>query len=295
MWDFPSLIGKAELYLQRAQEHPSQDEEFALWSLLGLEFLIRAPLAQVSPALLAAPDGDSILHAVDVGIQGEPKSIPAATVLRRLQHVITDFGKEREVDTLFLLGLRNAELHTGSAVLATTTTEDWLPPFIRVAEVICGHLGMLVDDLVGEEVANLGRELVDAQDKRLEQMVRTRIDSAKDFYQHLKPEEVTARVLNQPSKGNLTHELISCPACSQKAAVTLRRGRTLSERHDGNEFVSQVILVAQHLQCSACGLILEGPAEFKAAKLQQQYAKEERADVLDRLAYQYIDDDYGND
>lgn len=40
MWDYDSLLAKTQVYLQRAEDHPhANDDEFALWMLLGLEFL----------------------------------------------------------------------------------------------------------------------------------------------------------------------------------------------------------------------------------------------------------------
>jgi hypothetical protein len=64
MWDYDGLIGKARIYFERAEAvDEADDDAFAVWLLLGLEFLLRAPLAKVNPVLLADPNGDAILHA----------------------------------------------------------------------------------------------------------------------------------------------------------------------------------------------------------------------------------------
>jgi hypothetical protein len=41
MWGFDQFIAKARLYFQRAEDRDRYDEEFTLWLLLGLEFLLR--------------------------------------------------------------------------------------------------------------------------------------------------------------------------------------------------------------------------------------------------------------
>ena len=62
-WDPEALYLKAERYVQHMSALDSDDWEYALWSSLSLEFLARAALANVSPALLADTDKSwSSLH-----------------------------------------------------------------------------------------------------------------------------------------------------------------------------------------------------------------------------------------
>jgi hypothetical protein len=64
MWDDEEFLSKAKLYFVRGRDHPQvEDDVLALWLLLGLEFLLRAPLARVNPTLLADPNGESVMHA----------------------------------------------------------------------------------------------------------------------------------------------------------------------------------------------------------------------------------------
>ena len=51
-WNPESLYNKAVRYIQHISALDSDDWEYALWSSLALEFLARAALANVSPALL---------------------------------------------------------------------------------------------------------------------------------------------------------------------------------------------------------------------------------------------------
>src|SRR6476661_1227596 len=97
MWDFDSIYGKAQTYFARGAEHEhSDDDEFVIWHLLGFEFLLRMPLANLHPSLLAAPEGDSVLAANGIPTSNEPKSVPSHTVVSRLMQIVPNFSKERQ-------------------------------------------------------------------------------------------------------------------------------------------------------------------------------------------------------
>src|SRR5437870_3462073 len=113
MWSYDDFLAKAKLYMARAAQHDRADDEFALWLLLGLEFLLRAPLAQVHPTLLASPEGPSLLDAAGFSDPTrEPKSVAITTVLERLKVIVPSFSQQRFEDASFLINLRNAEVHT---------------------------------------------------------------------------------------------------------------------------------------------------------------------------------------
>src|SRR5207249_4871923 len=71
--------------------------------------------------------------------------------------------------------------------------DQWLPHFTRVVEVLCRHLGLDVMGMVGAELIDQGRALVDSADKRLEHEVAERIAEARAFFGRLRPDEVEAR------------------------------------------------------------------------------------------------------
>lgn len=296
MWDYASLIGKAELYFSRAEAHPrAEDDEFALWLLLGMEFLLRAPLANAHPSLLAAPEGHSILHAIGIKYDRDPKSIPTHSAIERLTHVVPAFDNDRQEEARSLTALRNTELHTGAAAVASVKHEIWLPKFMRVAEVIAAHLELDVDALVGEGVAALGRTLVDADDKRVKRDIEERITARKAFYEGLSPEEIEGRRWSVLTFLPDNIEAVNCPACSEQAPLDLTTTRVTSETVIDDEFVREVIMVAKQLLCQVCGLELSGPAEVAYAGLNQQYFRQTSESFYDRFIQDYVADDYGND
>jgi hypothetical protein len=299
MWDYDGLIGKARVYFERAEEVAEADDDaFAVWLLLGLEFLLRAPLAKVNPVLLADPSGEAILHAA--GFPGDPdgkdpKSIQVTTVISRLRRIVDGFTADRENDATILTGLRNRELHTSEAALASVEVSRWLPRFTRVAEVICAHLGLDPTSVVGKEVMQHGRALVDAQDKKLAHEVATRIATAKAFTEQLNQTELHDRQEAARTAFDYEDELVVCPACGFKAVLKLQTIRTTNERFEDGDILSDVIRVANGLDCSVCGLKLGSTAEISAAGLPQQHNYTKAETIEDRFLSSYEPDDYGND
>ena len=264
--------------------------------LLGAEFLLRAPLARLSPALLATPDGPSILHAVGVqDPKGDPKSIPLKTVIERLQKIAPEtFTVQRAEDAGWLANLRNAELHTSYAALAGVPTEKWLPRFVRVVEALARHLGETVEQLLSKEVLEQGRALIDAADKRLTAEVARRIAEHRARYEQLLPEERERRLASLLFSGSTI--TASCPACSNDGWVTLQVVRSTAGRLVEDELVYDRISTATSFSCTVCELVLRGSDEIAAAALQQEYTHRLSESIADRYgADDVIDYDYGND
>jgi hypothetical protein len=304
MWSYDALLGKAGAYFNRAEEHPRADGEvFALWLLLGLEFLLRAPLARVHPTLLADPDGTAMLHAAGFPPKPaqpgakppkDPKSIATHTVISRLGVVIEEFTKERQDEATFLTNLRNRELHTGDAALSLDSSV-WLPRFTRVTTVVCEHLDLEPSDLLGTEIVQLGQQLVDDEDKRLEHEVRKRIEACAATFAGLSDDLVSARraAARPGDKGILDH-VVECPACQSRVWPSLEAVRRTNERIESYGIYADVISVATGFSCGVCSLVLNGTAEIKSAGLPQQYTHEEEETFEQRFLDTY-EPDYGND
>ncbi|MDP9821051.1 hypothetical protein [Nocardioides massiliensis] len=298
MWDYEDMLGKARAYFVRAAEHEqTDDDEFVIWHLLGLEFLLRAPLAKIHPSLLAAPEGDSLLAANGLPSKKEPMSVPTHTVLSRLTQIVPGFIEDRVEESKLLMGFRNAELHTAEATAANLSNDVWLPKLLRVANVICDHLDLPVDDVLADDVVELARQLVDQEDKKLAHEVVKKIEFATAFLAGLSEEERQARTPATPTGwGSYTHS-IQCPACTTLNAITLQFVRNAAEhlRSDGAGWERQVVYVATGYSCPVCSLQLNTTAEVVAAGLPQQFIDEEFEEFEDRYMSALVDDDYGND
>lgn len=300
MWDFDSIYGKAQTYFARGAEHDrSDDDEFVIWHLLGFEFLLRAPLARLHPSLLAAPEGDSVLAANGVITSNEPKSVPSHTVLARLMHIVPDFTKERHHDSTVLLNLRNVELHTGEAAVGNISNELWLPKLLRVADVICAHLLVELNDVLGADVVELGRSLVDLEDKKLAHEVAARIEGARAFLSKLTALEVESRTPAAPTipvwARRQFEPTVTCPACGTVGTIEVEQVRATGERLVDDLLVRDVIYVASSFECPVCSLGLASTAEIVAAGLPQQFTETESEDLSERFQQDVMDYDYGND
>ncbi|MEU8050938.1 hypothetical protein [Micromonospora haikouensis] len=279
VWHYEGFVDKARLYFDRAAEHDEADDEFALWLLLGMEFLLRAPLAKVHPSLLAAPEGDSILHAAGViKTSSQPRSIPAKMVIDRLKYVISDFGDDRQRDALYLANLRNGELHSGEPVLARIPDDLWLPRFLSVVEAVCGHLRLPAEMLVSEDILRHARALRVEVDKALERRVQDLISKSRYFFERLTFKEAEDRKnafsLRVPPLGGKERG-VACPACRNRGDLLIVPGRTTRSRfHEaGNEFVYSVVYVAQSFECPVCGLLLSDTAMVRAAGIERVHVE----------------------
>jgi len=329
MWEYQEFVAKAQLYFSRAEQHPRvlEDDSSTLWLLLGLEFLMRAPLAKIHPTLLADPNGDSIMHAAGFGSPegGALKSVPAHTVIKRLGMIIPGFNKEIREYATQLTGMRNEELHTSSSALAVDVTA-WFPQFTRVVEVLCEHLELDADDVVGAEIMRHGRSLTGESDKRLEQEIRRRINEAKSFYAKLKPEEISARrakviglsrdgifsslalpkdvrdsISSMPklpqdlSQSQSQVLVVDCPACGENAILGMTPVRRTNERIEDDEILHDVVYIAESLSCMVCDLRLESIAELRVAQIQLQYVDTIYETLAERYDVYDFEPDYGND
>jgi hypothetical protein len=251
------------------------------------------PLGENPPCLGADPSGPSLLHAFGVVTTAQPKTILAGTTIERLQVVIPEF-KELAGDANFLSNVRNAELHSSSAALASLEIADWLPKFTRVAEVVCRHIGCDVEDVVGSAIVGQGRMLVGEEDRKILAEVRQRIAAAQRFLAGLTGDELAARKA-AGTPPSFPSEAVTCPACDHSIRVRVEEVRATNPRLDEDgDFVHDVVSVAVALNCHVCGLTLKSTAEIRAAGLRQQYTRSEIETIHDRYWADY-EPDYGND
>lgn len=294
MWDHEAYLAKAQAYFTRAAQNPNGDE-FIVWGILGVELLARAALAKVSPSLNAAMDGPSLLDSLGYPDPNgkQAKSIPMHTVLTRLPVVVVGFTPDRVAEFEYLMELRNAELHTATVRLDEPVS-NWLPKLVRAIAPLAIHLGVSVEDLLGGEVAELGQSYVDADDKKVLQEVRTRINAAREFWGRLTSDEQAARVpMTRCASGGRVQK---CPGCS--CPMTLDASAIRSSRSyidDDNDRVQKVEYVITGGVCQACGLELRSTAEVRSAGLAQAFHEIEVEEVYAEREPDYVDDDYGND
>jgi hypothetical protein len=295
VWAYDDFIAKAKLYFRRANEHDRVDEEFSIWLLLGLEFILRAPLAKANPVLLAIPEGPSILHAAGFDVPNStPKSVPYKTVCDRLKVIAPDFSGVYD-DAMYLANVRNEELHTSTATLANLENSAWMPKFLRVMETLAKHLEMDLEDFIDSSITEHARSLADAEDAKLKRAIEQKIKAARDFFEKLLPAEVQQRRTSQKVEFGL-FEQVNCPACNEKAKVRMKSVRSTRERLEESSILTEEIGVGVGFDCAVCGLSLIGVPELRAASLPTEQIWHWEEAASDRFEADRFDDvDYGND
>ena len=95
IWDSERYWQKSKAYMQIATQGERGSWERSFWRALGLEFLLRAALTKIHPALNADPqnEGLNLLYAFGIPVKGEPRSIPIHAVTARLERIIERFQK----------------------------------------------------------------------------------------------------------------------------------------------------------------------------------------------------------
>lgn len=297
MWDYDGFIGKAKLYFTRGAEHEhSDDDEFTIWHLLGFEFLLRAPLAKLHPSLLAATnDNDSLLAANGVTTPKDPKSVTSGVVIDRLARIVPEFAGGAVADSLFLMNLRNAELHASNAAVSEVSNDVWLPKLVRVVKIICRQLTIDPQDILDDDVVKLGERLLDEADKKVAHEVNLKTKAAQGFLHKLRQDEIDARVAAAKPTGlewftrQRTTATVKCPACEHEVYAPKTYVRSAREHLDGDTVIRDEIYLIDELKCHICGLELLTAPELVAAQVPQQVTEQEHESLDER--YQ-VEPDY---
>lgn len=223
-WSRDSLWNKGKTYITRAFEEDRKSEMFPFLASLGLEFLGRAALANVHPALLADPqDGRNILYAFGFPATARPMSIPAATVYSRLKFVIPEFSEDDLTFCTKMANLRNIEVHTGAFAFANLPSGEWVIPFYRIIDKIVTSLGSTLEDALGRKHAKQVSAAIDKAAQDVTKEVRERVGKIKGSLKVLNASEIAARRADhEPKFSSAAHKsgvglfARECPACASK-------------------------------------------------------------------------------
>lgn len=294
-WDPEALYLKAERYVQHMSALDSDDWEYALWSSLSLEFLARAALANVSPALLAETDKSwsSLYHALGFTPTEEkfaPKSIAISEVFRRLTAILPDFTKEHESFGIRHTGRRNAELHSGEPAFDGIKGSTWQPHFYQTCEILLASMGMTLQDFVGKDEATVAKKLVAAAADDSAKAVKGEVEAHRKVWLAKGEEERTtlgaqASVWATRQSGHR----VDCPACASRALVVGEPVSAPMQRLNDGEITETQEYLPNQFQCIACGLKIAGLSRLTVVGLGDRYKKTQ---IYDAAEYYAPEDDY---
>ncbi len=303
-WNYDSLWQKAKVYAERAMRERRDGPLFPFWCSLTLEFLARAALAKVHPALLADPRGDeSMLYAFNYPAK-QPKSVPMATVLTRCCVIVPNFTDNERKTALVLVERRNEELHTGHPAFDDLPTRLWLADFYRISKLILAHLDLSLEDLFGLEESFAAQQMIDAADEAVIAEARRLRGIAEAAFNALPEEErEQQRIIGTAeARRQVTAQsnLVICPACGAQALV---QGKVVTEsepRLEDEDIVRDFTILPTTLKCFSCRLELPTHGALHALELGGQFRGEQRVSAIDYYASEidaadYYEPDYGND
>ncbi|WP_111112663.1 hypothetical protein [Stenotrophomonas maltophilia] len=291
-WDPEALYLKAQRYVQHMGDLESDDWQYALWSGFSLEFLARAALANVSPALLAEADKGwgSLYHALGFNPIEErftPKSIAVSEVFRRIAAIFPSFTKEHESFGILHTGRRNAELHSGDPGFDGIKGSSWQPRFYQTSEALLSSMGMTLEDFLGIGEAKVARQLIAAAIDGSAKAVKGDVEAHSKVWRAKSEKErvmlgAQAAIWATRQAGHR----VECPACASQALVV---GEPVSPPvqilRDG-EIVEKQEHLPDQFECVACGLKIAGLSRLTVIGLGDRYKKTQTYDASEYYAPQ---------
>jgi hypothetical protein len=223
-WAQESLLKKAQRYAEDMLAQSRNDRQFNLLSTFVLEFLGRAALAKLSPALLADPkDWNNLYFSLGftpTATKFIPRSIPVSTVFDRLQAILPDFTPELHGFAAKHLTRRNEELHAGSNPFEVVEP-SWLASFYRTCHVLLSSMGESLELVFGSAESELAKKVIEASEDESAKAVLKAIHGHKTQWQ-TKPANERSKLANQASiwATRLSGHRAVCPACGSDALLT---------------------------------------------------------------------------
>ncbi|EMC9464669.1 MULTISPECIES: hypothetical protein [Pseudomonas] len=295
IWDPEALYLKAQRYVQHMSELDSDEWEYALWSGFSLEFLARAALANVSPALLAETDKNwaSLYHALGFNPTEErfsPKSIAISEVFKRLMAILPNFTKEHEAFGILHTGRRNSELHTGEPAFDGIKGSVWQPRFYQTCEILLSSVGMTLDDFFGKDEANVAMQLISAAADDSAKAVKGEVDAHRKVWE-AKSEKERTTLLAQASlrATRQAGHRVDCPACASPALIFGEPVSAPVQSLRDGEITEKQEYLPNLFECIACSLKISGLSRLTVVGLGDRYKKTQ---IYDAAEYYAPQDDY---
>jgi len=269
-WSKDTLLSKAQLYADEMNRFTSDDWQFGLFSSLSLEFLSRAALSNISPALLADHQNwRNIMYALG-GAPTAKKfsavSIGTKEVLARLTELLPSFTTEIAGFCSKHVERRNAELHTGEAAFIDAETSDWLPRFYKACSILLQSMEEKLSTMMPN--AQKAQEMIDSLDdataKAVEQEIRA---YAKVWSNKSDKEQKTATSQAETWATRQSGHRVNCPACKSTALLHGAPNGAVSTSIGDDEVIQRQTMLPSAFECIACQLKIGGYSKLTACGL----------------------------
>jgi hypothetical protein len=251
---------------------------------LTLEFLLRATLANYSPALLAdTKDVNNLYSAVGIkpkAARFSPKSIGTKEVIDRLNAIVMEFISEFSGFCHRHTTQRNGKLHSGQTAFEGIKHSTWLPLYYQTCKVLVVELGRSLADIFGKEEAKTAEKLIVALADKAAKVVKATIEaheivwSKKDDADRKK----AAGIATVWATKHLGHR-VKCPACKSDAIVMGDSISAPQKTISGDIITEKREHLPNKFECIACGMKIVGLSQLTAAGLGDVYVQTQSYDA----------------
>lgn len=275
-WSSEALFSKALIYIGKMETTQLDDPDYGLWSSLSLEFLARAALSHISPALLAdAHSWRNVQFSLghDVTLKGfTPKSIGIKDVFSRLSEINPTFTQEIVGYCSQHIERRNAELHTGEMAFSGLKNSIWLSRYYKSCEVLLMIMGKKIENLfdMPDAVNNSIKSLSDEAGKSVKQDINAykKVWDDKNHDEKEKSRNQAAIWATRQSGHR-----VNCPACESPALLQGSPSSSIKTTIDNEqeEVVQKQHMLPSLFECIGCGLKINGFSRLNACGLGDSY------------------------
>jgi len=285
-WSKDAFFSKAQLYAEAMGEHEDSNWQFGLWSAFTLELLIRALVANTSPALIAdIQDWNNVLY----GLGFEPKkqkfvakSAAITELVARAEDLCTEFTREHANFCASHFARRNSEVHTGNLSFENLGSSSWLPTFYWVCSVVVSSIGESLESLFGAETAKRAQEEITALHDETAKAVKGTINAHRIVWEQKSvADKNTAK--NQAETTALRHygHRISCPVCGSIALLQGKPAGAAKRNVGEDDIVERQVMKPEAFHCVACGIKIAGYSKLLATGLGDTFISTSHYDPLE--------------
>jgi hypothetical protein len=244
---------------------------------------MRAALAKVHPALLAASPGKNLQYGLGLDPDRDPietESIRTSLVIEQLSQFVENFSKGDSGVCTQALRRRNAELHTALAAMENLDL-GWRGRLFATCQKLAKHLELDLTDLLGSDNAALVESLIvedaasvrdaakkarDAAARRVQKLSgaerKTREEAVEEEL-HPRVDALAAYMARRKNPRILKE--VPCPACNTTIALRGEVASSSRPRVDADgDLVRIDVALPSVLRCGVCELEVEGLPQLTA-------------------------------
>lgn len=285
-WSKDALLSKAQLYAEAMSENEDSNWQFGLWSAFTLEMLVRALVANTSPALLAdVQDWNNVLYGLGGAPKKQkfvPKSASISELISRAEDLCTEFTREHANFCVNHFARRNSEVHTGHLPFENLGSSSWLPMFYSVCSVLLEAVNESLDSLFDEETTKRANEEIAALKDDTAKAVKGTINAHKTVWEQ-KTDEERSLAAKQAKTTSLRHygHRVHCPSCGSTALLQGKATGAAKRSVDEDGIIERQVMKPESFHCVACGLKIAGYSKLLVAGLGDTYLSTSHYDAME--------------